>query len=120
MPIASAGSACAALNARLPLPINRDQTHLYRAAFDKLGANGTVALRSESEFFDSESGRTLAYDGDLEEFDKRRHLGMRLNENQMIKWRSYKKTKRVYAVCEKVLCDSVSSKSTGNRSSENT
>ena len=56
LPIASAANACAHLNARLPLPVNRDQTRLYRAIFDELGANGTVALRTLTSLIDSESG----------------------------------------------------------------
>ena len=56
LPIAFAAAACAEADARLPLPVNREQTRYYRAAFDELGANDTVALRGETGFIDSESG----------------------------------------------------------------
>ena len=81
-PIASAAAACADEDARLPLPVNRDQTCLYRAIFDELGAAGTVALRGESGFIDSST---------------------RSAEN---KWRYYSKAEKVYAVCEEMKCQS--------------
>ena len=72
--IANAASACADLNAELPLPLNRDQTRFYRAIFDDLGANGTVALRGESGFIDPKSGDELKHD-ELDDNPKQ-YLGM--------------------------------------------
>ena len=111
MPIASAAAACADLNARLPLPLDPDQTRLYRAVFDELGANGTVALRGQSGFVDSESGKLLSYN-ELEGSDGTRYLGMTRNLKDEIKWRSYWPTKHVYTICEMVSCQS--SDSTGD------
>ena len=103
LPIASATVACADLNARLPLPVNHDQTRLYRAIFDELGANGTVALRGESGFIDSESGKALLHD---ELDDPKQFIGMESTAHGKAKWKSYSKTAKVYAVCEKMTCHS--------------
>ena len=107
LPIASAANACAHLNARLPLPVNRDQTRLYRAIFDELGANGTVALRTLTSLTDSESGEAISYN---ELDDPKQYIGMASTANEKTKWNSYSRTEEVYAVCEKISCQS---KSTG-------
>lgn len=101
MQIASATAACADLNARLPLPINRVQTRLYQAIFNKLGANRTVALRAKSGFIDSESGEAISYD---ERSDPERYIGMNFMKSENIEWNSYSSTKKVYTVCEKISC----------------
>ena len=106
--IASAAAACAKVDAHLPLPVNRDQTRLYRAIFDELGANGTVALRGESGFIDSESGELLSHD---ELDDPKQHIGMASTVTGKTKWKSYSETDEVYTVCEMMSCDLA--KSTG-------
>ena len=97
-------AACADLNAHLPLPINRNQTRLYRAAFDQLGANGTVALRGESGFIDSDSGKLLSHD---ELDDPKQHIGMASTSSGKTKWKTYLKDEKVYTVCERVSCQGV-------------
>ena len=104
VPIASAAATCADLNARLPLPVNRDQTRLYRDAFDKLGANGTVALRSLSNLIDSDSGKTLSYN---ELKDPKQYIGMTSIANEKTEWNYQSKSEKVYAVCEKVSCQEI-------------
>ena len=104
LPIASAAAACADLNARLPLPINRDQTRLYRAAFDKLGANGTVALRSLSNLIDSDSGKTLSYN---ELKDPKQYIGMTSIANEKTEWNYQSKSEKVYVVCKKISCQEI-------------
>ena len=102
--IASAAAACAEVNARLPLPINREQTRLYRAAFDKLGANGTVALRGESGFIDLDSGELLSHD---ELDDPKQHIGMASTASGKTKWKTYSNNETVYTVCERMSCQGV-------------
>ena len=104
IPISSAAAACADADARLPLPVNREQTRLYRAAFDELGTNGTVALRGETGFIDSESGEALSYD----ELDNlKQYIGMASAVAGKTKWMSYSKAEKVYVVCEKMACEEV-------------
>ena len=103
VPIVSAAASCAELNARLPLPVNFDQTRLYRAAFDELGANGTVALRSLSSLIDSDSGEALSYN-ELE--NPKQYIGMTSTAGGETKWKYQAKTKKVYAVCENVSLNS--------------
>ena len=102
------------MNARLPLPVNLDQSRLYRAIFDELGANGTVALRVDSltSLIDSASGKELSYD----EFDKsEQYIGMSASTaNGKTTWKSYWESEKVYTVCEKISCQSAQSKSAGN------
>ena len=100
-PIASAVAACADLDARLPLPVNQDQTRLYREAFDDLGANGTVALRSLTSLIDLESGEALSYN---ELDDPRQYIGMASAASGKTKWNYQSKNEMVYAVCERILC----------------
>ena len=104
LPIASAAAACAEVDARLPLPANRDQTRLYRTAFDELGANGTVALRGESGFIDAESGELLSHD---ELDDPKQHIGMASTSSGKTKWKTFSKDEKVYTVCERVSCQGV-------------
>ena len=101
LPIASAAAACAEVDARLPLPVNRDQTRLYRAVFEELGANGTVALRGESGFIDSDSGELLWHD---ELDDQKQYIGMTSRASGNKRWFLYSKIKKVYTVCEKTIC----------------
>ena len=108
LPIASAAAACAEVDARLPLPVNRDQTRLYRAVFEELGANGTVALRGESGFIDSESGELLLH---AELDDPKQYIGMASTVTGRTKWKSYSETDQVFTVCEMMSCDLA--KSTG-------
>ena len=104
LPIGSAAAACAEVDARLPLPANRYQTRLYRAAFDELGANGTVALRGESSFIDSESGDLLSHD---ELDDPKQYIGMASTVAGKTKWKTYSKAEKVYTVCERISCQEV-------------
>ena len=103
-PIASAAAACAEVDARLPLPVSREQTRFYRAAFDELGANGTVALRGESGFIDSESGEALLHD---ELDDPKQYIGMVSTVTGKTKWKTYSKAEKVYTVCERISCRGV-------------
>ena len=77
IPISSAVAACADADARLPLPTNDDQTHLYRAIFDELGAN--VALRLKSGFIDIESGEAPSYN---KLNDPKQFIGMASTANE--------------------------------------
>ena len=95
---------CADADARLPLPVNEDQTRLYRVIFDELGANSTVALRLKSGFIDIESGEAPSYNklNDPMEF-----VGMTSTANGETEWTSYSKAHKVYTVCEKTTCQPV-------------
>ena len=104
IPISSAAAACADADARLPLPVNREKTRFYRAAFDELGANGTVALRGETGFIDSESGEALSHD---ELDDPKQFVGMASTVTGKTNWKTYSKAEKVYAVCEKMSCEEV-------------
>ena len=117
MPIGSAAAACADLNAHLPLPLNRAETRLYRAVFDELGANGTVALRGDSGFRDSKSGKPLSYN-ELDELDQINYIGMAPKVIGRTKWNSYQMTEQVYAVCEKITCRSESAGTSNKDSSK--
>ena len=103
MPISSAAAACADADARLPLPVNDDQTRIYRAMFDELGANGTVALRTLSSLIDSDSGEALSYNG-LKHPNQ--YVGMASTAGGETEWIYQSKTAKVYAVCEKMTCHS--------------
>ena len=72
-----------------------------RAIFDELGANGTVALRGESGFIDSESGEALLHD---EVDDPKQFIGTASTASGKTKWITYSKDEKVYAVCEKMIC----------------
>ena len=114
IPISSAAAACADADARLPLPVNREQTRLYRAAFDELGTNGTVALRGETGFIDSESGEALSHD---ELDDPKQFVGMASTVAEKTKWMSYSEAEKVHAVCERISCQGV--QLSGNKKLEN-
>ena len=92
---------CADIDARLPLPVNRDQTRFYRAAFDGLGANGTVAIRTLSSLIDSDSGEALSYN---ELKNPKQFIGMTSTAGGITEWNYHSKTEKVYAVCEKMAC----------------
>ena len=111
MPIASAAAACADSNARLPLPVNRDQTRLYRAIFDELGANGTVALKGKRSVIDPDDGKVILYD-ELDEFDQNQYIGMMPQSNGHVNLSFRPTSEQVYVVCE--ACQSVQSTPTGN------
>ena len=100
LPIASAAAACADLNARLPLPINRDQTRLYRAICDERGANGTVALRLKSGFMDIESGEAPLYNNIK---DPKQFIGM----TSTSEWLYQANDENVFTVNEKMSCQAV-------------
>ena len=104
IPISSAANACADADARLPLPTNEDQTRLYRAIFDELGANGTVALRLKSGFIDTESGEAPSYN---KLNDPKQFVGMTSTANEETDWKSHSKDEKVFTVCEKISCQAV-------------
>ena len=112
LPITSAAAACAGADARLPLPVNDDQTRFYRAIFDELGANGTVALRLKSGFIDIESGKAPSYNK-LNE--PKQFIGMTLTAYEETDWKSHSKDEQVFTVCEKVSCQAI--KQSGNEHS---
>ena len=101
IPISSAAAACADADARLPLPTNDDQTRLYRAIFDELGANGTVALRLKSGFIDIESGGAPSFN---KLNDPKQFIGMTSTVDGETEWKSFSKADTVYTVCEKTSC----------------
>ena len=92
---------CVDADARLPLPVNNDQTRLYRGIFDKLGANGTVALRLMSSFIDIESGEAPSYN---KMNDPKQFIGMTSTADGDTEWKSFSKADTVYTVCEKTSC----------------
>ena len=98
IPISSAAAACADVDARLPLPVNDDQTRLYRAIFDELGANGTVALRLKSGFMDIDSGEAPSYN---KLNDPKQFVGMAATADEEAEWKSHSKDEKVFTVCEK-------------------
>ena len=100
LPIVSAAAACAGADARLPLPINDDQTRFYRAIFDELGANGTVALRLKSGFIDIESGEAPLYNKIK---DPKQFIGM----TSTSEWLYQANDENVFTVCEKMSCQAV-------------
>ena len=112
IPISSAAAACADADARLPLPTNDDQTRLYRAIFDELGANGTVALRLKSDFIDIESGEAPSYN---KLNDPKQFIGMMSTADEKLEWKSYSKAEKVFTVCEMISCQAI--EQSGNKHS---
>ena len=104
IPISSAAAACADADARLPLPTNDNQTHLYRAIFDDLGADGTVALRLKSGFIDIESGKAPSYN---KLNDPKQFIGMASTANEETDWKSHSTDEKVFTVCEKISCQAI-------------
>ena len=103
------------MDARLPLPVDDDQTRLYRAIFDELGANGTVALRLQSGFIDIESGKAPSYN---KLKDQKQFIGMTPTAGGETEWDYQAKHEKVYAVCERMSCQPVQ-RSGDNKYSDN-